>query len=197
LAQLAEDLLLIARAGDGGLPVSRDEVGIRDLLERTQQRFADRAREQGRAILVDAPNATRASVDPLRTRQALGNLVDNALRHGAGDIRVVARTDSEAVEIDVSDEGPGFPAELAPRAFERFARGGPARTFGGAGLGLAIVRAIAEAHGGTATIVDGPPGSTTVRIRIPFAPAQEEGPVPLSPVSGEAGMVEAIPDQRR
>jgi two-component system, OmpR family, sensor kinase len=197
LAQLAEDLLLIARAGDGGLPVSRDEVGIRDLLERTQQRFADRAREQGRAILVDAPNGTRASVDPLRTRQALGNLVDNALRHGAGDIRVVARTDSEAVEIDVSDEGPGFPAELAPRAFERFARGGSARTLGGAGLGLAIVRAIAEAHGGTATIVDGPPGSTTVRIRIPFAPAQEEGPVPLSPVSGEAGMVEAIPDQRR
>jgi signal transduction histidine kinase len=174
LTQLAEDLLLIARAADGRLPVRREEVDIRELLERTQQRFADRAREQGREIEVEAAGDLKVSVDPLRGRQALGNLVDNALRHGAGDIQLSARHDNGALEIDVSDEGPGFSAELVPLAFERFARGGGERTRSGAGLGLAIVRAIAEAHGGTATIAQSPSGGATVRLRIPGAPAAAE-----------------------
>jgi signal transduction histidine kinase len=168
LAQLADDLLLIARATDDGLPVTREPVEVRELLERAQHRFADRAREQGREIKVQVPGGLIASVDPVRSGQALGNLVDNALRHGAGDIRLTARGERGAVEIDVSDQGPGFSAEIAPRAFERFARGDGARTRGGAGLGLAIVRTIAEAHGGTATIVDPSSNGTTVRLRIPL-----------------------------
>jgi two-component system OmpR family sensor kinase len=167
LTQLAEDLLLIARAADGRLPVRREEVDIRDLLERTQQRFADRAREQGREIQVEAADGLTASVDPLRGRQALGNLVDNSLRHGRGAISLSARRDNGVVEIDVSDEGPGFADDLVPRAFERFARGSAERARGGAGLGLAIVRAIAEAHGGTATIAQNPSGGATVRLHIP------------------------------
>jgi signal transduction histidine kinase len=170
LARLADDLLLIARAADGRLPVQPEDVEIRELLERTQQRFAYRARAQGREIQVDAPAELKSPVDPVRARQALGNLVDNALRHGAGDVRLSARQEHEAVEIDVSDEGAGFSPELAPRAFERFARSDGARTRGGVGLGLAIVRAIAEAHGGTATIVHNPEGAT-VRLRIPLAAA--------------------------
>jgi signal transduction histidine kinase len=75
----------------------------------------------------------------------------------------------ETIEIDVSDQGPGFSADLAPHAFERFARDGGERARSGAGLGLAIVRAIAEAHGGTATIVDGATGGATVRLRFPQA----------------------------
>jgi two-component system OmpR family sensor kinase len=165
LAQLGEDLLLIARAGDGLLPVSRAPADIGELLERTRHRFSDRAGEQGREIQVDMSGDLQASLDPVRVRQALGNLVDNALRHGAGTIRLSARRVGEAVEIDVGDEGPGFPPELAPRAFERFARGAATRTGSGAGLGLAIVRAIAEAHGGTATIVD----QATIRLLIPIS----------------------------
>jgi two-component system, OmpR family, sensor kinase len=171
LAQLAEDLLLIARAGDGLLPVSRAPADIGELLERTRDRFSDRAREQGREIRVDVSDDLRASLDPVRVRQALGNLVDNALRHGAGKIRISARQVGAAVEIDVGDEGPGFPSELAPRAFERFARGAATRTGSGAGLGLAIVRAIAEAHGGTATIVE----RATVRLHIPLAAESADG----------------------
>ena len=171
LAQLAEDLLLIARAADGRLPVRREEVEVRDLLERTQHRFADRAREQGREIGVDAPAELTASLDPLRGRQALGNLVDNALRHGSGPINLSARRENGMLELDVSDEGAGFPPELVPHAFERFARADGARTRGGAGLGLAIVRAIAEAHGGTAVIVDGRSSGSTVRLRFPAAAA--------------------------
>jgi signal transduction histidine kinase len=171
LAQLAEDLLLIARASDGQLPVKPEPVSVRELLERTQQRFADRAREQGREICVHAPDDLAMWADPLRARQALGNLVDNALRYGGGEIRLTGRRKGAAMEMEVADEGDGFPPELAPRAFERFARDGrdPARS--GAGLGLAIVRAIAEAHGGTATIVD-PSPAATVRVRWSLATSQ-------------------------
>jgi two-component system OmpR family sensor kinase len=135
-----------------------------------QTRFGDRAREHGRDLRVDGGDGLRVEADELRLRQALGNLVDNALRHGAGEIVLRARpggTDG-AVEFEVADHGPGFDAELAGRAFERFARGDAARTRGGTGLGLAIVRAIAEAHGGRAEIVD----RTTVRLTIPSGTSQ-------------------------
>ena len=168
LAQLADDLLLIARASDGRLPVQREQVDVRELLERTRQRFTDRAREQNREIRVDAPEDGTLSVDPLRARQALGNLVDNALRHGAGEIRLSVRRSPASIEIDVSDEGPGFAAELEPHVFERFTSGHGDRNRGGAGLGLAIVRAIAEAHGAAATIVDTGSAGATVRLRFPL-----------------------------
>ena len=90
LAQLAEDLLLIARAADDRLPVRPEAVEVRELLERARERFGDRAREQGRAIRVEAFEGLEAELDPLRARQALGNLVDNALRYGAGDIDLTA-----------------------------------------------------------------------------------------------------------
>ena len=197
LAQLAEDLLLTARATDGGLPVRREEVAIRDLLERTQQRFADRAREQAREIRVDAAGDLRGSVDLLRIRQALGNLVDNALRHGAGDIDLRARQEHATVVVEVSDEGPGFSSQLAPRAFERFARGGGAPTRSGAGLGLAIVRAITEAHGGTAAIIDAPSGGATVQLRIPLGagPARVAGTA-LMLISVASVTVQPLHDQR-
>jgi two-component system, OmpR family, sensor kinase len=166
LAQLAEDLLLIARAADGRLPVQPEPVGVDELLERTQQRFADRARQHGREIRVDATDRATVSVDPLRARQALGNLVDNALRHGDGEIRLSAHSADDAIDIDVSDDGAGFPPELAQHAFERFARSGADGARSGAGLGLAIVRAIAEAHGGSAAVVPSASGAT-VRVRFP------------------------------
>ena len=171
LIQLADDLLLIARAAEGELPVRREAVEVRELLARTRDRFADRAAEQGRAIEVNAPAGLTALVDPLRIRQALGNLVDNALRHGAGRVLLQAREAKDALEIDVSDQGAGFAAAVAPQAFERFARGEGPRTPGGAGLGLAIVRVIAAAHGGTAAIVESGAGAT-VRLSLPRSPAR-------------------------
>jgi two-component system, OmpR family, sensor kinase len=169
LVQLADDLLLVARAGEGQLALRREELRMDELLDQTRQRFADRAREQGREIRVEAPAGMTVSLDPIRIRQALANLVNNALGHGAGVISLSARAGAGGVEIDVGDEGPGFPPELVPRAFERFAGGGDARSQSGSGLGLAIVRAIAEAHGGTATIVEQPTGGGRVRLFIPAA----------------------------
>jgi signal transduction histidine kinase len=82
-------------------------------------------------------------------------------------LALVARRSDGGVEIDVSDEGPGFPTEFATHAFERFARADRARTSEGVGLGLAIVEAIAEAHGGRAAVLDRAP--TTLRIWLPTA----------------------------
>ncbi|MBA3742520.1 ATP-binding protein [Sporichthya sp.] len=167
LAQLAEDLLVVARAADGQLPVRAEYLGADRLLAGLRDRFADRAERDGRVIRTEAEDGLLVWADPLRMRQVLGNLVDNALRHGDGEITVVARQVSGGVEIDVADCGPGFPAEFVPRAFERFARGDRARSSDGVGLGLAIVAAVASAHGGAASLVEGP--RTVVRIRIPNA----------------------------
>jgi signal transduction histidine kinase len=161
LAQLAEDLLVIARTADGELPVRREPVPARPLLEGVRDRFADRAERAGRAIRVEDGELT-LNADPLRLRQALGNLVDNALRHGDGDVVLRARGEDGGVSLEVADGGRGFGPDIADRAFDRFARGDLARTRGGTGLGLAIVRAIAEAHGGHATLE-----GATVRVWMP------------------------------
>ncbi len=165
LAQLAEDLLVLARSGEGRLPVRASELSAGSLLDAVRERFADRARAHGRAIRVEAADGLRLNADDLRLRQALGNLVDNALRYGDGDVVLRSRAVEDAAELEVSDSGPGFPPELGERAFERFARGDGARTRGGTGLGLAIVRTIAEAHGGSADIApDGPGARVTISV---------------------------------
>jgi signal transduction histidine kinase len=168
LGQLAEDLLVVARTGDGGMPLRPRTLHAAELLAAARERFADRARERDRAVEVDADPDLLLYGDELRLRQALGNLVDNALRYGAGTITLRASGDEQEVRLEIVDEGTGFAPEIAGRAFERFARGDAARTRGGTGLGLAIVRAIADAHGGRAEIVQGTSGAT-VRIALPAA----------------------------
>lgn len=169
LAALAEDLLVIARGADGELPVRAEPIGAREFLCGVRDRFIDRAAEHGRAIRidVDGDGELRLRADPLRMRQALGNLVDNALRHGDGEIVLRASAIAGGVELQVSDSGQGFDGAIADHAFERFTRGDGARTRGGSGLGLAIVRAVAEAHGGSVEIVAGE--ATTVCLKMPEA----------------------------
>jgi len=165
LAQLAEDLLIVARAGEGELPVRPEQLGLRELLDRVAGRFAGRAGERGRGISVDAADGECVYADELRLGQALGNLVDNALRYGEGEIGLRSRRAGPGVELEVADQGAGFAPDFAERAFERFTRGDRARTRDGTGLGLAIVRTIAEAHGGRAEAVPG--AGATVRIWLP------------------------------
>ena len=162
LAQLAEDLLVLARSADGALPVRREPIEAGELLEGVRSRFADRASQRGREIHTESPAGLVLEVDPLRLRQALGNLVDNALRHGEGDVVLRARRNGSTDELEVSDSGPGLD-DLGDGAFERFVRGDTARTGTGAGLGLAIVRAVAESHGGSASAT----GGAVVRLSLP------------------------------
>lgn len=150
LTRLAEDLLVIARSDQGGLPVHCEPLIIRELLDGVRRRFAARAHADNRTLSVDEGPRESVVADRLRLEQALGNLVENALRHGSGAIRLWAAVQPEAVELHVSDAGTGPPDDFVPRAFERFSRADPARGRGGAGLGLSIVRAVARAHGGDA-----------------------------------------------
>lgn len=143
LARLAEDLLVLARADDGRLPVRSTTVGAQELGERVASRFS----AQG-TIEVVAPPELALTVDSERIEQALGNLVENALVHGDGTVRIVAQDTNGHIELHVLDEGPGFRDGFAERAFDRFSRADDARSSHGAGLGLAIARAIARAHGG-------------------------------------------------
>jgi signal transduction histidine kinase len=164
LTQLAEDLLVLAKADDGRIPLRLELVDLEALLARVRDRFADRAAERARSIDVEFDGTSLLVADPERIRQALQNLVENALRHGKGTITLRALDVPGGVVLEVSDEGRDLPTEFAPLAFERFARAD--RTRDGAGLGLAIVAAIVAAHGGS-TEIDTPP--TTARLRLPSA----------------------------
>ena len=167
LAQLADDLLVVARAEEGRLPVRLAEIGSDELLAGLRTRFEERCAAQERPISVASGNGLALRVDRLRVEQALGNMIENALRHGRGAIGLAATEQAGSVELHVTDEGPGFPPELLGSAFERFSRGDPARGRGGSGLGLAIVEAVAEAHGGGAHAANRERGGADVWISLP------------------------------
>ena len=183
LVRLAEDLLVIARSDQGGLPVRRETLAADDLLATIAARHAAAAAERGRHLVADPAPGLLVSADRMRMEQALSNLVDNALRHGGGAVRLWARAADGRSELHVSDEGPGLDAALGSRAFDRFARAAAGRSGGGSGLGLAIVRAIARAHGGEAHLDPAPGGGLDAWISLP-APDGPEAPVPSAPLTG-------------
>ena len=150
LTRLAEDLLVLARADEGKLPVRFEQVPVADLVHRTVARFNVEAGTHHRAIVVNDGIDASVQGDPARLQQALGALLDNALIHGRGDIEVFTLQADGRLEVHVADRGPGYDEDFLPRAFERFSRQDVARTVPGAGLGLTVVRAIAQLHGGTA-----------------------------------------------
>lgn len=169
LSQLAEDLLVLARSDKGELPVRLEALDAGSLFASVRERFKARAGDLGRGLEAAPADGIAVEGDRLRLEQALGNLIDNALRHGDGAIRLWARRDGAAVELHVTDGGAGFPPEFLPRAFERFSRADSARTAGGSGLGLAIVEAIALAHGGGARAANRDGEGADVWIELPPA----------------------------
>jgi two-component system OmpR family sensor kinase len=106
--------------------------------------------------------------DQLRLEQALGNLVENSLRHGRGRILLKAERNGERIDLHVIDEGEGFPKVFLPKAFEPFSRADEARGSGGAGLGLAIVDVVARAHRGSAHAANLGGGGTDVWLSLPL-----------------------------
>ena len=137
LIALAEDLLDRAAAETGGLPIEVRPVDLVALATRVADRF--RAAAGDRAISVVAPRPVEVLGDAARLDRALSNLVDNALRHGAGDIEIEIRPTSGGAVLTVTDEGDGFPP-------------GDASHPEGTGLGLSIVREIVRAHGGAVEV---------------------------------------------
>lgn len=168
LAQLAEDLLLVARSDQGKLQLKTEPLAASELLETVATRYNWRAEEASLDIVVEATELTLPG-DRLRLEQALGNLVENAIRHGNSKITLSSRPIDDTVELRVSDDGTGFPTGFLEHAFERFSRADDARGRGGIGLGLSIVDAIARAHNGQAHAANLPDGGAAVWIAIPHS----------------------------
>jgi len=185
LERLVEDLRTLALSEAGSLSLHREPTDLDVLAADVVTSFAPAAAERGVAIdAVADRDVPLVDVDPVRIREVVGNLVANAVRHtpAGGRVEVAVRRRSypaaastqarggrpaAAVEIVVSDTGPGIDPELLPHVFERFARG-PASP--GTGLGLSIARGLVELHGGTIEAASPPRAGTTMTVRLPVAP---------------------------
>jgi len=172
LTRLAEHLLVLARA-DAGETLDRQEVDYQDLVAEVGASVAPRARAAQIHFSVQLDECAPIRGDETWLKQLLLNLLDNAIRHTSAGGRVTlslcAAPDGAVVQI--TDTGAGIAPEHLPRIFERFYRADEARsrTTGGAGLGLAICRWIASAHGGTLSIESEPGVGTSVRVWLPSA----------------------------
>ncbi|GAA3198068.1 HAMP domain-containing sensor histidine kinase [Nonomuraea roseoviolacea subsp. carminata] len=171
LQHIVDDLQELALADAGKLRLHVEPVHLGDLLDQVATAHRGRAEAAGltlTTVIMDDPSLT---ADPVRLRQAVGNLVTNSLRHTprGGHITLGARQDGDQVVVEVTDTGVGIRAEHLPHVFDRFWRAEKSRNrrTGGSGLGLAIVRNLAEAHGGTATATSVPGVRTTFALRLP------------------------------
>jgi signal transduction histidine kinase len=162
VSRLADDLLTLAQVEEDQLPLAVETIDV-DELVRTVAARAERGQLGARRAVVVESETLIVRADPTRLEQAIGNLVDNALVHGEGAVTVTVREVGSGIDIAVEDDGAGFPDDLRADAFERFTRGA-GRPRHGAGLGLAIVLAIAEAHGGSAFLNGGHPSRVVLRM---------------------------------
>jgi signal transduction histidine kinase len=172
LEHIVHDLLDLARMEGRGDSLDLQDVPIEDLFGRVAARHERDASLKGVALTTNiAPGAEIVSGDPLRLEQALQNLTANALRHtpSGGEIELRAESGAGELVITVRDTGPGIPAEHLAHIFDRFYKIDPARPgkTSGSGLGLSIVKAIVERHGGTTTVSSQPGQGTRFIIRLP------------------------------
>jgi heavy metal sensor kinase len=166
LSRIADDLLLLARAEQGRVPLRREPVDVADVLETVAGRFRSRAELERRGLSVAADDDPLVvSADRSLLEQALANMVDNAFTHGAGRVTLMAEQRNGSAELHVLDEGMGFPADFLQHAFERFSRAQKPQA-DGTGLGLAIVETIADAHEGDARAANANGGGADVWITL-------------------------------
>jgi hypothetical protein len=173
LNRIADDLLLLSRGDQDELPMHFAVTNVHQLFTMISRHAEGRMQPRGISCKVEVPIDLYAKLDGDRVRQAIDNLVENALRYSpsGAEITLAARAHGEDLELEVADHGPGFPTDFLPYAFERFRRPDSSRSRieGGAGLGLAIAKTIAGAHGGTATAVNRLEGGAIVRLVLPNA----------------------------
>ncbi|WP_406010725.1 HAMP domain-containing histidine kinase [Streptomyces sp. NBC_00637] len=185
LQRVIDDLRDLAAADAGTLRLHREPVPVEDLLAQVAAAHRVAADAAGVRLRTMAETETGKDgavwldADPVRLRQALGNLVTNAVRHTPpdGTVTLTARGDGEHVVLEVADTGTGISAEDLPHVFERFWRAEKSRSrrTGGSGLGLPIVRQLTDAHGGTARATSTPGEGSVFTLRLPAAKAPGDG----------------------
>jgi signal transduction histidine kinase len=174
MLRMVLNLLDIGEDEEVGLRVARASVDVAELVHGVVQLMRPRFAERGLRTVVDVPAAS-AAIDPEITRRVLENLIDNCVKHSPphGTVRVAAAVDAGAVELRVGDDGPGVPAELREKIFDKYVQldtPGPGSARGGRGLGLAFCRVASDAHGGRVWIEPGDPTGTTFVVRLATAP---------------------------
>jgi two-component system sensor histidine kinase KdpD len=180
LNKLVENLLDMSRLQSGVLRLSRQAVGLDEVIPAALASLSQSPRE----IVVDVPETlARVDVDPALLERAIANLVDNALRHSPEDtpVRICAGDVGGRVDLRLIDRGPGIPAAQRERLFEPFQRFGDAENDTGVGLGLAVARGFVDAIGGELTVEDTPGGGATMVISLPIAADQPSSSSPTAP----------------
>jgi len=170
LRRLVDDVLDFARLERGeGPKLVREELELAPFVATLAEELGERVRASGRPFVHEAGGLTElGALDGHAVRRALENLVDNALKHGAGAVTLVSAVRDGALELALADEGRGIAPEARERVFEPFERLGADGHVGGTGLGLAIVRAIARAHGGDARVGSSASGGARFELRLPL-----------------------------
>ena len=169
LSDLIDDLFELSRIEAGDISWTMRRVELGDLIGDTVAAFRTSAEERGVHLAAELPGEeVVAEADAEKVQRVLYNLIQNAIRHtpADGSVTVRAKGGPGEVEVEVADSGEGIPAGQSERVFDAFYRGDSARDGDGAGLGLAISRAIVEAHGGRIWLEDAHPG-TRVRFTLP------------------------------
>ncbi|MFF4081803.1 ATP-binding protein [Streptomyces sp. NPDC087218] len=171
VTRLITELLDISRIDSGRLELRRQPVDLSAAVERHVQALTANGQTPDRFLVRTCQPLPVVWADPDKVDQVLGNLLENAVRHGEGTVTIEvapapAKSDEKGTSVTVSDEGPGIPEESMGRVFTRFWRGSKR---GGTGLGLYIVKGIVEAHGGTITVGRGPGGGAEFRFILPVS----------------------------
>jgi signal transduction histidine kinase len=164
-------LMDISEAETGTMKLNVSQVELARLAGEVSDLYEDAADAAGVALVTNVPPDLTVPADRDRLRQALANLVDNAIKYTprGGQVDLAARADSGAIVINVSDTGPGISEQDLPRIFDRLYRGDQSRATRGLGLGLSLVRAYVEAQGGTVSVDSAPGKGSTFTIRLPRA----------------------------
>ncbi len=174
LSRIVDDLRTINLAEGGELPLERVRVAVEEVADATCLAFESSARAAGVGLSAQVDPGCDVDADPGRLAQILAALMDNALRHTpqGGEVRIIGRTAGESVRITVEDSGGGIPAEDLPRVFDRLYQADPSRDrrTGTSGLGLSIVCALVEAHGGRVGAGNRAGGGASVWFELPSAP---------------------------
>ena len=166
-------LMNISEAETGTMALEREPVSLAEIVAQTVDLYEDAADDRGIRFEVSVDRALVVPADRTRLRQVLANLVDNAVKYSPDDAVVAIAASSSATEaiLTVTDHGPGITPDELPRIWERLFRGDRSRSTGGLGLGLSLVKAIVEAHGGSVAVQSAVGTGSRFEVRLPLAPA--------------------------
>jgi signal transduction histidine kinase len=187
VVEMLNTLMDISEAETGTMALGLEPTNLADLIQQSVDLYEDLAEQRGVQIETMTEGELRIPVDRNRMRQVAANLLDNAVKHtpGGGRIRIEAHRDGADAVLSVTDTGIGIPADELPRIWDRLYRGDKSRSERGLGLGLSLVKAIVEAHGGSVAVTSTPGAGSRFELRLPAErPATaEQRSIPLPNIS--------------